>query len=58
MAARMEQCSNSRGLRVNARQICPFMKITVDARESQVAELIATAVSTRHNVLHVEPSER
>jgi hypothetical protein len=34
------------------------MKITVDASESQIAQLIATAMNTRNDMLDVELRER
>ncbi len=58
MTPGMKQFSNLPRLRVDAGEICPFMKITVNASESQIAQLIAAAMNTRNDMLDVELRER
>jgi hypothetical protein len=58
LVSRMKQLRHPIRLRVNARQVRAFVKITVNASQSQIVEIITTAVEFRENVLDVQDCQR
>src|ERR1035441_3858000 len=54
----MEEPRHSLGLRVNARQVRSFVQVAVDARQSQVVEVVRAAVNLWDDVLDVKRRQR
>ena len=55
---RMKQRSDSPRLRIDSREVRPFVQIAVDASECEIFQVIRSAVSFRNNVFNVENGQR
>jgi hypothetical protein len=54
----MEQLRNPLGLRVNAGQVRSFVQVAIDARQSQVIEIVRAAVNLWDDMLDVKCRQR
>ena len=54
----MEQLRNPLGLRVNAGQVRSFVQVAIDARQSQVIEIVRAAVNLWDDMLDVKGRQR
>ena len=57
LLARMKECGDSAGERVNAREVGAFAQVAVYAREAEIGFVIGAAVLARADVLDVEGGE-
>jgi hypothetical protein len=54
----MKQLADATRFGINAREVRALVKIAVDARQSQVVEVVRAAVNSRNNVFDVENRQR